>query len=95
MLANGQRVLRWEEEIDGKAGQKGDLKIPADLELVMAPFIGADPVLVTARFRYRINGGNLTLGVKLVDPLAALDAAFRRICEQLDVLPARVNLGVA
>ncbi len=96
ILANGQRQFRWEETVEAKAGQKGDLVIPAELKLVLRPFVGSDTVLVTARFRYRIRDGVLTLGVRLAEPTAALERAFAGVVDAVQAsVPVRVNNGIA
>ena len=79
ILASGQRQLRYEETVEAKAGQKGDLMIPDTLTLVVRPFQGSDPVAITARFRFRLNDGALRLGVKLAEPERVLEEAFDRI----------------
>lgn len=68
ILANGQRQLQWEETIEAKAGQKGQLTIPERLRLVVVPFEGMEPVQVDARLRFRIREGELSIGYKLDRP---------------------------
>ena len=80
ILANGQRQFQWEEEIEAKAGQKGDLTIPSELTLALRPYQGSDQVGVTARFRYQLRGGDLLIGVKLVEPDRVLELAFHTVC---------------
>lgn len=96
ILANGQRQFRWEETVEAKAGQKGDLLIPAELRLVLRPFVGSEAVVVTARFRYRIRDGVLTLGVRLAEPTLALERAFAGVVDAVQAsVPVRVNNGIA
>lgn len=83
LLANGQRQFRFEETLDAKAGQKGDLTIPAELTLVLRPFIGSDPIAVTARFRYELRDGVLSLGVRLADPERLLEETFDAVVDEL------------
>lgn len=83
ILANGQRQLVYEETVDAKAGAKGDLKIPSELTLVVAPFDGAAPQPVKARFRFRITAGRLTIGVKLVEPAAVIERAFTNVVDDI------------
>jgi len=95
LLPNGARVFRWEETIEGKAGEKGDLPIPAELVLVLRPFMGSEPVEITAKFRYRINSGGLTLGVHLIEPDVALETAFASVVATVQAgIDVRVNNGV-
>ena len=95
MLANGQRQFEFAETIEAKAGAKGTLAIPAELKLVLRPFQGSDPVVVTARFRYQISEGALALGVRLAEPQRVLEEAFDQIVAEVgETLPVRVNHGV-
>ncbi len=67
-LDSGQRRLTYSETVAAKAGRKGQLDIPTEFTLGVAPFEGSPAYAVTALFRYRINGGNLQVGYKLVRP---------------------------
>lgn len=73
---SGQRQFVYEEQVEGRAGVKGSLPIPTELHLVLRPFVGGDPVAMTARFRFRVRDGGLALGVKLVERSRVLEAAF-------------------
>ncbi len=91
---NGQRQFVYEETIEAKAGQKGDLAIPTELTLVLRPFQGADPVAIKARFRYTLTEGRLSIGVKLAEPERALEDAFSLIVDQVqESIPVHVNHG--
>ncbi|MBB1512006.1 DUF2303 family protein [Tessaracoccus sp. MC1627] len=95
LLANGQRKFKYDETTEAKAGQKGDLTIPAELTLVLRPFQGSEPVAILARFRYRLDGGQLRLGIKLAEPSKALEVAFNQIVDEVQAsVPVRVNHGV-
>ena len=95
LLPNGQRVFQWEELIEGKAGQKGDLPIPTELTLVLRPFLGCEPVAMIAKFRYRLNGGDLRLGVHLMESDKALEDAFASIVDVVEAgVDVRVNHGI-
>ena len=75
-LQDGQTQLRYEETTDAKAGQAGQLTIPQRITLGIAPFEGIDPYRLTARLRYRLRDGRLTIGVVLDQPEDVLRAAF-------------------
>ena len=91
---NGQRQFVYEETIEAKAGQKGDLAIPTELTLVLRPFQGSDPVAITARFRYQLNEGRLTIGVKLAEPERVLEDAFNVVVDNVQAsVPVHVNHG--
>jgi uncharacterized protein YfdQ (DUF2303 family) len=65
VLSNGDKRLVFTEETDAGAGAKGQIEVPTVLELGIAPFEDSQPYVVTARFRYRINGGSLNMGYLL------------------------------
>lgn len=95
LLANGQRQFEFAETIEAKAGQKGTLAIPTELTLVLRPFQGAEPVALQARFRYRLDDGQLFLGVRLAEPDRALEAAFQRVVDEVQAsAPVRINHGI-
>lgn len=84
ILHNGERRLQYLEEIDGKAGQRGDLAIPQQITLRLQPWRGADlAVMVTARFRYRIESGRLVLGVVIDRVTETKDSAWSALVEEL------------
>lgn len=91
---NGQRQFMFEETVEAKAGQKGNVEVPTELVLVLRPFQGSDPVPVTARFRYRLSDGQLYLGVKLAEPDLTIEQAFAAIVDDVQqMVPVRVNHG--
>lgn len=81
-LASGEVQFEYTEDLDATAGKDGDLKIPSEFELAIAPFIGEDKYKVKARLRYRLNNGNLSIGYKLIRPDAVLRDAYQRIADQ-------------
>ena len=93
-LASGVRQFAFEETQTTRAGQTGSLEIPKEIELGIAPFEGGEPFRVTARFRYRIRNGSLTLGVVLDQPEEVVRAAFSDFAERVAVAcSATVLLG--
>ena len=95
LLANGQRQFEFAETIEAKAGQKGTLAIPTELTLVVRPFQGSEPVALQARFRYRLDEGQLYLGVRLAEPDRALETAFQQVVDEVqEAAPVRINHGV-
>lgn len=94
ILANGQRQFRFEETLEARAGQRGDLTIPGELTLVLRPFTGSAPVAIQARFRYRLADGRLTLGVRLAEPDKAIEEAFDGVVASVaDRVPVPVLFG--
>lgn len=75
-LTNGQRQLLYEETIDAKAGEKGQITIPSAFLIVVAPFEGAEVRTIAARLRYRLREGQLNIGYVLDHPEIILRDAF-------------------
>jgi uncharacterized protein YfdQ (DUF2303 family) len=75
-LSSGESQLVYKETVAAKAGQRGQLDIPAQIELALTPFEGAPAYKVTARFRYRIKDGHLALSYALERPDDVLREAF-------------------
>lgn len=73
-LDNGEVQLRYEEDIQGSAA-KGQLSIPDHLVLGLQPFKGAAKYAITARFRYRLDGAAVKLGIELDRPHKVLEQA--------------------
>lgn len=85
VLKSGQRQLSYVEETDAAAGAKGNITIPDSFELALKVFDGAaeaDPV--TARLRYRISNGNLSLIFVLDQLNEVVDTAFKAVWDEID-----------
>ncbi|MFF2522474.1 DUF2303 family protein [Streptomyces liangshanensis] len=83
-LDNGQRRFSYVEEVNAKAGHKGDIVIPATLKLGLRPFEGSEPYAVVARFKYSLAKEELRLGFKIERPEDILTAAFADIRTLID-----------
>lgn len=90
-LADGRRQFQYDEELEAQAGTTGQVIIPSILELGITPFYGADRFVVTALFRFRLQGPKLTLGYILDRPYDIERAAFNKVvdavAESLAVAP--------
>lgn len=75
-LSSGERKFAFVEDTKASAGAKGDLAIPETFRIAVPPFEGADAYTMTARFKYRLDRGTLTLGFKLEQPEERARAAF-------------------
>lgn len=95
ILATGQRAFAYEEQVEAKAGVKGNIQPPPELTLVLRPFQGSDPLPITARFRFRPNQGTgIKLGVKLAEPERVLEDAFALIVGEVQArVPVHVRHG--
>lgn len=67
-LRDGRRQVSFEEDIDAKAGETGEMVLPGTVRLRLRLFVGGGPVDTTARLRYRLREGRLGLGFKLDQP---------------------------
>lgn len=94
-LSSGQAQFEYTEETTAKAGQKGTIEIPTEFDLAIWPYedckpeTAADLKILAARFRYRIENGNLKLGYFLNDPARfaqeAVEQIVVKLAEALDV----------
>lgn len=80
---SGDVKLSYVEDTAAKAGQKGDIEIPARIQLALRPYIGGPIYSVWANFRYRLRGGSVVLGFKLERPENTLEAAFADIVTEI------------
>lgn len=81
---SGETTLIYKEEETAAAGRKGNMAIPDTFELGLVPFEGSEAYKVTARLRYRINDGTLTIGYILDRPEDVVRAAFLDIVEAVE-----------
>ena len=84
LLANGQTQLQYIEEIDGSAGTKGEIKIPETIDIGLHLFEGGEPYRLQARFRYRINEGNLSMWYDLIRPQKTHRAAVEDVYKAIN-----------
>jgi uncharacterized protein YfdQ (DUF2303 family) len=82
-LQSGAVAIEYVETTTAKAGQKGELEIPARFQLAIAPFLGEEPAELWARFRYRIRGDKLVLGYLLERPELVVRETIDRIGDRL------------
>jgi len=75
-LSTGQVQLQWHEDVEARAGKKGDVEIPEQFQLGLQPFEGSAQYLVTARLRFDISSGSLSLTYLLDRPEETLRTAF-------------------
>lgn len=82
-LQSGERKFAFVEDTKASAGTKGDLAIPETFRIAVPPFEGADAYSMTARFKYRLGGGQLALGYKLEQPEERARAAFADVLAEI------------
>jgi uncharacterized protein YfdQ (DUF2303 family) len=86
-LDNNDVQLTYVENTTAQAGKNGSLEVPREFDIQLSPFVGCDPIPLTARLRYAIVDGHLRLGFVLIRPdLARLDvfeSTVRKIHDEL------------
>jgi len=81
-LDSSARQLVYVEEI--KSGSRnGEITVPESFRLLIAPWVRTETVPLEAKFRYRIQDGDLALGYHLARPHKALEAAFDVMAEDV------------
>ncbi|MEU4332357.1 DUF2303 family protein [Nonomuraea dietziae] len=90
-LSSGDANLTWEETTDATAGAKGQLKVPTAFKIAvkcleLPATEDEDPVVygLDARFRYRIERGQLHVSYLLDDPQAVLRDAVLAVVGQVE-----------
>jgi len=95
-LDNGQRSFRYAENIEAKAGKKGELTIPEKFTIGIAPFLGGPAYKVEARLQFRLHSGKLSFRYELVRPHEIIEAAARdaiaKVAESTKIMILEGNL---
>lgn len=82
-IDNSTIKLTYEETIDAKAGQKGELNVPQVFALGIELYPGMGTTTIQARLRYKIQDGQLTFTFKLQDMERITRAAVDRIVQTI------------
>lgn len=82
-LTDGTTQMQYDESTTASAGKSGDMVVPAELKLAIRPFVGEPAYAVTARLRYRVSGGNLSLSYKLDRPDDVVRDALAGVASRL------------
>lgn len=82
-LTSGEQKLQYDEEVSASAGTAGELTVPTEIVIAVAPFIGEDAYRVKAWLRFRLRAGQLTIGYKLDRPESHQRDALQKIAERL------------
>lgn len=83
VISTGVRGIRYEETTAAKAGQAGQIEIPASFQIAVQPFEGSPAYRMNVRFRYRIREGRLLIGYALERPEDTLREAFRDVVNEV------------
>lgn len=92
-LDSGAVTVQYVETVDARAGQSGQLTIPKEIILALAPFYGEQRIAVTARFRYRLRNGDLQLSVVLADPDKVVRESVMAVKDRVAEQISRTYLG--
>lgn len=82
-LSNGEVNLAYTEELKGAAGKSGNLSIPEEFELGLVPYVGGNAYRVVAKFRWRLDGGRVSVGYKLIGLERILEEAFKDVMNEI------------
>lgn len=74
-LTSGDVSLTYDEQTTAHAGS-GNIEVPSEFHLMLSPFVGTPAQPITARLRYRIEGGSLRIGYCLLRPDLVRSIAF-------------------
>lgn len=88
-LKSGETQIAYKEQTDAAAGKKGTIAIPDTFTLGLQVYERGDAYRVDARFRYRINGGQLALGYRLTRPRDVLLTAFDEVTDKVTAATGR------
>ena len=83
-MGNGDIQFSYEETTEATAGREGQTKIPEEFTLAIPVFQGGTRFEVTAKFRYRLTGGNLSIWYDLLRPHKVIEAAVLDIVESIE-----------
>ncbi|HEY6527117.1 MAG TPA: DUF2303 family protein [Cellvibrionaceae bacterium] len=85
---NGQSQIRYEEKMEGKAGEAGEFLIPKEFIVNLQPFKSSSAYRIKAWFRYRVSRDGLSMWYTLQNPHLpkedAINDAFKIIKEGMD-----------
>ena len=76
-LQDGNVRLDYTADVSGSTGRSGEIVVPEMIKIGIPVHdgLGAPKYAFDARFRYRLNGGALTIWYELVRPKKVVDAA--------------------
>jgi uncharacterized protein YfdQ (DUF2303 family) len=80
-LQDGSVDFVWKEDVNA-TGNK--VKMPTEIVLELPVFENGDKYSITARLKYRVKDGALTIWYELVRPHKVLEDAFRAIWSQIE-----------
>ncbi|MFF4600131.1 DUF2303 family protein [Amycolatopsis sp. NPDC001319] len=99
-LETGDVSFQYVEQTTAKTAPKaGQIEVPREFVVSLSPFLGMDPVAVTARLRFDIQKDGLLIGFRLVRPDLVRRDAFAgirgKLADGLEEAGIPVLLGAA
>lgn len=82
-LTTGSVQFTYSEETSQKAVRSGQVMLPTEIHVRLAPFLGMDPVEMVARLRWNLDGGALQLGYRIHRPDLVKRQAFAQLRDEI------------
>jgi uncharacterized protein YfdQ (DUF2303 family) len=82
-LSSGAMRFMHDQDDQASVGA-GEVQVPTDIMLGIAPIFGLPSYKIPARLRYRLTGGKLTLGYKLQRIEATLGTILEDVIEKIE-----------
>lgn len=92
---SGAKKFKYDEETKATAttAADGEIEVPRQFILHLAPFLGEEPVEIVANLRHSARNGRLEIGYKLERPERAIEEAMQRVSDRVSDKFARVYRG--
>jgi uncharacterized protein YfdQ (DUF2303 family) len=96
-LQDGNVSFQYQNEVEGRVGAGDTRKMPEMFRIKIPVFMGINEAVheINARFRYRLTGGHLKLWYELERPHKVLEAAFKKLHEEIHAGVNTTPPGVA
>jgi uncharacterized protein YfdQ (DUF2303 family) len=94
-LRDGSVQFMFEETVNAKAGQKGELEIPQMFRIFISLYEGTPAVELGVKLRFRLNQGQILFVLEWEDLAEAERATRRLLKEEIESLECPVFLGAA
>lgn len=92
-ITSGEVKFTYDEEQQAKAGKAGDVEVPRQFKLYLAPFVGEEKVELNANLRWRTGKGEFAIGYKLEHPERVIETVLEGIRDRLAKKFTRVYTG--
>lgn len=79
-LANGTVAIAYEEIDETKGSKGGKITVPEEITIVSPVFMGGEPRGFKAKLRYRLDRGELTFKIDILNRVIGEQQAFENVC---------------